>query len=188
MTGLLPGGPPMTRTTVGLIVLVGSISHSAAQPAEPFGVRVVDAGTGRGVPLVELRTTNEIALHTDSSGWVAFDEPGLMGREVFFAVSSPGYEYPKDGFGYRGVRPTTTPGGSATVKLPRTQPAERLYRVTGQGIHHAATRLGLKCPIPDPNMAADVTGQDSVQCLPYKGKLFWLWGDTNWPGYPLGNF
>lgn len=24
--------------------------------------------------------------------------------------------------------------------------------------------------------------------LPYRGKLFWLWGDTNLPHYPLGNF
>jgi hypothetical protein len=35
---------------------------------------------------------------------------------------------------------------------------------------------------------AKVLGQDSVHCFPYRGKLFWLWGDTSKPSYPLGNF
>jgi hypothetical protein len=178
----------MTRFAAALFAVAAVLPSAPAQSEKPFGVRVVDDRTGRGVPLVELRTTNDIAFHTDSGGWVAFDEPGLLGKEVFFAVASPGYEYPKDGFGYRGVRLTTSPGKTATVKVSRTQPAERLYRVTGQGVHHAATRLGLKCPIPEPNLSADVTGQDSLQCVPYNGKLFWLWGDTNRPSYPLGNF
>ena len=42
-----------------------------AQVAPPyFGIRVVDEQTGCGVPLIELRTTNGIAFHTDSGGWV----------------------------------------------------------------------------------------------------------------------
>jgi hypothetical protein len=32
-----------------------------------------------------------------------------------------------------------------------------------------------------------VTGQDSVQAVPFNGKLFWLWGDTAQARYPLGN-
>ena len=47
---------------------------------------------------------------TDSNGIVAFDEPGLMGSKVFFHVKSHGYEYPKDGFGYRGVALETQAG------------------------------------------------------------------------------
>ncbi len=31
-------------------------------------------------------------------------------------------------------------------------------------------------------------GSDSVQMIPYRGKLFWIWGDTNLAHYPLGNF
>ena len=69
-----------------------------------FHIQVVDAETGRGVPLVELETVNNIQLVTDSAGNIAFLEPGLMDREVFFRVHSHGYEYPKDGFGFRGVR------------------------------------------------------------------------------------
>ncbi|MDB6139610.1 MAG: hypothetical protein JWO94_2682, partial [Verrucomicrobiaceae bacterium] len=44
-------------------------------------------------------------------------------------------------------------------------------------------------PLPLPNMnPAGVMGQDSVQATPYHGRLFWLWGDTNVPQYPLGNY
>jgi hypothetical protein len=77
----------------------------------------VDQQTGRGVPLVELKTTNNILYFTDSNGIVAFYEPGLMDREVFFFVESHGYEFPKDGFGMRGTRLKITPGGSAVVKI-----------------------------------------------------------------------
>ena len=76
---------------------------------DPFVIRVVDQDTGRGVPLVELRTTGHIRVYSDSAGVVAFDEPGLLGKRVFFHISSHGYEYPKDGFGYRGVSLETVP-------------------------------------------------------------------------------
>src|SRR4051794_5779369 len=111
----------------GIGVLVVTLFSPPVTPtavAPPyFGIRVVDDQTGRGVPLVELRTTNEIAFHTDSGGWVAFREPDLMGREVYFAVSGPGYEAAKDGFGFRGVRLTPRPGGVAVVKVKRTNVA-----------------------------------------------------------------
>ena len=42
-----------------------------------FRIHVVEEGTGRGVPLVELKTVNQIRYVTDSNGIVAFDEPGL---------------------------------------------------------------------------------------------------------------
>src|SRR5579875_83056 len=67
-------------------------------------IRVVDAATGRGVPLVELETVNNLRFVTDNAGRVAFNEPGLMGREVFFTARSHGYEMQKDGFGFPGVR------------------------------------------------------------------------------------
>src|SRR5262245_43038621 len=69
-------------------------------------IQVVDAANGRGVPLVELETVNGLKFVTDNAGRVAFHEPGLMGREVFFTVRSHGYEMAKDGFGFAGVRIT----------------------------------------------------------------------------------
>ncbi len=62
-------------------------------------IRVIDAATGRGVPLVELETVNYLKLVTDNAERVAFSEPGLMNREVFFSVHSHGYDVSKDGFG-----------------------------------------------------------------------------------------
>ena len=62
----------------------------------------MDGENRPGVPLVELRTVNQIRYFTDSNGIVAFDEPGLMNRKVFFSIASHGYEVEKDSFGYRG--------------------------------------------------------------------------------------
>src|ERR1700735_3926363 len=100
-----------------------------ARGGEPFAIEVVDSRTGRGVPLVELRTVNEILYVTDSRGIVAFDEPGLMGRKVFFGVKSHGYEYPKDGFGFRGKALDVVAGGRGRIEINRVNVAERLYRV-----------------------------------------------------------
>jgi len=46
--------------------------------SHPFRIEMVDDETGRGVPLVELRTVNQIRYVTDSNGIAAFDEPGLL--------------------------------------------------------------------------------------------------------------
>ncbi|HRH95766.1 MAG TPA: hypothetical protein PLB55_07520 [Prosthecobacter sp.] len=161
---------------------------SSAAPEDYFGIQVVDETTGRGVPLVTLRTTNQIMLTTDSAGWIAFDEPGLMNRTVYFNVEGPGYALPKDGFGYAGVKLTPVAGKTAEVKVLRTNIAERLCRLTGQGIYRDSTLLGKEPPLPRPNLFADVMGQDSVQVVPWKGRYFWIFGDTQRPNYPLGNF
>ena len=169
-----------------LFLFIALVSHAHA--ASPwFGIHIVDEQTGRGVPLIELRTVNDIRSVTDNAGWIAFNEPGLMGREVFFYVSGPGYEKEKDGFGYVGVRVTPRAGETTTVKLKRTTIAERIGRTTGQGMYRDSELLGLPCPLPNLNPSG-VMGQDSVQAVPYHGRLFWLWGDTNVPHYPLGNY
>ena len=162
---------------------------SPESPAsEYFTIRVVDRQTSRGVPLVELRTTNSVRYFTDSGGIVAFHEPGLMDREVFFFVESHGYEFPKDGFGFQGVRLKTTPGTSAVIQIDRLNVAERLYRVTGQGIYRDTVLAGRPVPLQNPVLNGQVAGQDSVDTCIYHGHLFWLWGDTGRPSYPLGHF
>jgi hypothetical protein len=171
-----------------LYALCGEPAPAVADASRYFAIQVVDDQTGRGVPLVRLETTNNVQYFTDSNGLIAYDEPGMMGTEVFFHVWSHGYEYPKDGFGYAGVRLTPTPGGSATVKIKRINIAERLYRVTGQGIYRDSVLLGRKCPTSQPVIDGLVLGCDSVLTAPYQGKLFWFWGDTTRPSYPLGNF
>jgi len=153
-----------------------------------FKIQVVDQQTGQGVPLVELRTTNNIRYFTDSNGIVVFYEPGLMEREVFFFVESHGYEFPKDGFGFRGIRLKTIRGDSAVIKINRINIAERLYRVTGQGIYRDSVLAGHPVPLKNPVLNGQVTGQDSVYSCIYRNRLFWLWGDTNRSSYPLGHF
>src|SRR5262245_25607431 len=88
-------------------------------PGQWAEVRVGDAAPGRGVPLVELETVNHLRFVTDNAGRVAFYEPGLMGREVFFTVRSHGYAAKKDGFGFAGVRLTPRPGEPAVIKITR---------------------------------------------------------------------
>lgn len=169
--------------------LVLSCLLGAAQPVEYFQITVVDAETGRGVPLVELSTVNGIRYVTDSNGIVAFDEAGLMDQSVFFFVKSHGYEFPEDKlFGFRGQALDVQPGGKARLKIKRQNIAERLYRVTGEGIYRDSVLIGAEVPIRQPLLNAKVLGCDSVQTAVFRGKLFWLWGDTNRPRHPLGNF
>lgn len=163
---------------------------AAARPAA-FGVYQVtvrDADTGRGVPLVELRTVNEVRYYTDSSGIVAVDDPELMGQNVYFKVSSPGYEYPSDGFGNHGTALQVSAGGRGIVTIKRTNIAERLYRITGAGIYRDSILTGHAVPIKHPLLDGQVMGQDTVTPAVYNGKIYWFFGDTNKPSYPLGQF
>lgn len=153
-----------------------------------FTIEVLDAHTGRGVPMVQLRTTSGVRFFTDSAGRVAFLEPGLMGRDVYLHVSSHGYTYPADGFGYRGIAVHPTPAGSVQLKIQRTNIAQRIYRITGQGIYRDSVLLGLDTPIREPVFNGRVVGQDSVINVIYKEKVFWFWGDTARESYPLGHF
>ncbi len=161
----------------------------SAQTTNPyFKILVVDRETGRGVPLVELETVHHVRYVTDSRGIVAFDEPGLIGQDVFFFVHSHGYTMPKDAFGYRGLKLHVRAGGSAQITLQRVNIAERLYRITGEGIYRDTVLVGEKPPVRQPLLNGQVAGQDTAEAIPYRDKIFWFWGDTSRPSYPLGNF
>lgn len=170
------------------IVLVLAAPLLAHADDRYFHIQVVDEQTGRGVPLIELRTTNEIRWYTDSQGNVAFREPGLMNQTVFFHVRGHGYEFPKDGFGYRGTAIPVKAGGSVQLKVKRINIAQRLYRTTGGGIYRDSVLLGKAVPLKEPVLNGLVFGCDSVENLIFDGKIWWFWGDTNRPAYPLGNF
>jgi hypothetical protein len=171
-----------------LLILSATFAAAAAPAGRPFAITVVDEQSGRGVPMVELRTANSVRYYTDSAGVVVFAEPGLMGQTVFFYVSSPGYEFPADGFGYRGTALRVTEGGSAAIKIRRLNVAERLYRITGAGIYRDSVLVGRAVPTAQPLLNAQVFGSDSVVNAVFQGKIFWFWGDASRPGYPLGNF
>ena len=179
------------------VLLLGGVCLGLAHPfcsraddaaSRYFGIEVVDQDTRRGVPMVELLTTSGVRLYTDSAGLIAFYEPGLMNQKVWFAVSAHGYEFAADGFGLRGVSLITTPGKVETIRVKRINIAERLYRITGAGIYRDSILLGRKPPIAEPLLNAGVTGQDGILTALYKGKLYWLYGDTSRLSYGLGNF
>jgi hypothetical protein len=171
-----------------LALEAGHAVASTKQPCPYFAIQVVDEQTGRGVPMVELQTTNSVRYYTDSNGLVAFFEPGLMNHKVWFGVSAHGYEFPPDGFGNCGAALETKPGGSAQLKIKRLNIAERLYRITGQGIYRDTVLLGRRAPLAEPLLNSQVTGQDGVLNTIYRAKLYWFYGDTSALSYILGNY
>jgi len=150
-----------------------------------FRITVVDQDTGRGIPLVKLATITGVDYYTDSAGVIAFFEPGLMNREVYFYIESHGYSIEKDPFDGYGKIIKVVPGGSEVIKMKRENIAQRLYRITGSGIYHDSILLGDKVPIKQPIINSSVVGQDSTLVSIYKGGLFWIWGDTSHPRHPL---
>src|SRR4051812_33948855 len=178
--------------TLTILTLAASLATAAAPSPQPVHViEVIDEQTGRGVPLVEIETVDRVRYYTDSNGVVAFNEPGLMNQKVFFGVSSFGYEFPEDMFGFRGTIVETTAGGTTKLKIKRLNIAERLYRITGQGIYRDTILAGRKPPAGTdavPLLNGQVVGQDSVNSIVYRGKAYFFWGDTSKLGYPLGNF
>jgi hypothetical protein len=141
-----------------------------------FIIRVVDKSTGRGVPMVELRTLSERQYITDSNGIIAFDDDRLMDQQVTFKVFSHGYEGSDDGLVLNVKR-----GDSTTLKISRKNIAERLYRITGQDIYGESAKAGIPFPVKRQALNGEVMGQDTFIETLYNGKLYWFWGDTFLP-------
>ena len=165
-------------------VLLSFLVPRLASALEPCRIEVVEKGSGWPVPLVELRTTHQVRLVTDNAGVIALDLPEVMGRETWFDVIGHGYEAPKDGFGMRGVRLKPEPGKALKVELTRAIIAKRLGRLTGAGLFAESQKLGRELDWRE----SGVFGCDSVQNAVHRGRLFWAWGDTTLPRYPLGIF
>lgn len=166
-----------------VLMTVLTLAH-AAIGAVPCRIEVVDKQNGWPVPLVQLRTTHNVLFVTDNAGVIALDAPELMGREVWFDIIGHGYEVRKDGFGMRGVRLKPEPGKTLKVEVTRTIVAKRLGRLTGAGLFAESQKLGRDLDWPE----SGVFGSDSVQNAVHRGKMFWAWGDTTLPHYPLGIF
>lgn len=175
---------------LALALLWGCCCPPATPAAGPeiAEIRVIDAETKRGIPLVELVTVNDQRFVTDNAGRIAFLEPGLLNREIFFTVHGHGYQAPADAFGIVGVRVTPRAGQTVEVPLKRTIIAHRLARLTGEGLWRDTLLLGEPLPLAESKNPGRVAGQDSVQAAIYRDKVYWFWGDTNQMRYPLGLF
>ena len=179
------GGSPTPRGRIAgwtaRLILLSSFPLNAIEPCR---IEVVEQGSGWPVSLVELRTTHQARFITDNAGVIAFDSPELMGRETWFDVLGQGYQVPKDGLGFRGVRLRPEPGKRLRVEVKRTIISKRMGRLTGGGLFAEAQKLGEFPEWRD----GPILGSDSVQNAVYHGRLFWLWGDTTLARYPLGLF
>ena len=162
---------------------LASLSTAAAIP-NVCRIEVVEKGSGWPVPLLELRTTHNLSFITDNAGVIAMDAPELMARETWFTVIGHGYDAQNDGFGYRGVRLTPEPGKTIRVEVTRNILAKRIGRLTGAGLFAESQKFGEHLDWKD----SGIHGCDSVQNAVHRGRLFWAWGDTNMPNYPLGLF
>ncbi len=171
-----------------MLVAVGFVAGPrlarADDAAQPCRIVVVDKENGWPVPLVELRTTNQVRFVTDNAGVIAMDAAELMGQDVWFGVHGHGYGVKKDGFGYRGVRLVPKAGETIKVEVERSIVAKRIGRLTGAGLFGESQKLGDEKDWRD----APLVGCDSVQNAVYGGKMFWAWGDTTFARYPLGAF
>lgn len=176
------------RTAIASWILATLPLAFADERPAPIEIQVVDRETGRGVPMVELVTVDDLTYITDNAGRVAFDEPEITGQTIFFRVTSAGYQCPKDGFGIEGARLKLEPGKAHRIELIRTNLAERLYRITGRNLYLDSVRLNKPVPLKNPLGAGMVLGQDSVQTAVLNDRMYWFWGDTNRLSYPLGLF
>lgn len=167
---------------LGILALVAPAA--AIEVPKPCRIEVVEQGSGWPVPLVELRTTHNLRFVTDNAGVIAMDAPELMGRLTWLEVIGHGYDVSKDGFGFRGVRLTPEPAKTLRVEVKRTMPAKRIGRLTGAGLFAESQKLGEHLDWQD----SGIHGCDSVQNAVHRDRLFWAWGDTTMPGYPLGIF
>ncbi|MFZ1705852.1 MAG: hypothetical protein WAT79_16015 [Saprospiraceae bacterium] len=166
----------IVATSLLFILLIKVQTLFSQDTAKYFTLSIIDQETGRGVPMVELRTRSRLSYFTDSNGIIAFNEPTLMNQFVSFKLFSHGYEGNEDG-----IILNTIPGTKVIIRIKRLNIAERLYRITGQDIYGHSTRVGLSIPIKHQALNGKVMGQDTYIETLYKGKLYWFWGDTESP-------
>lgn len=169
-------GPMSASRCLPLLVLlcVGRLAG-----ATPFWVRVVDADTGRGVPLVQLTTAESANYWTDSGGIAVIEDPALQAQDVRFNIQSDGYLFEQTVQGKPGAVLHVQAGTHDELKIKRLNIAERLYRVTGADIYRDTLLAGLKAPIAHPLLDSGVVGQDTNIATLYGDKIVWCWGDTD---------
>ncbi len=143
----------------------------------------VDASDSRPIPLVVASSTDNTSIVSDNAGYVVLPVNLPAGTSFHLSIASPGYEISADGFGYRGIR-LRVGDSPRTVKLMRRNIAQRSGRITGTGKYIHAQALGKYLDVTE----QPLTGMDSVQTASLNGKRYVFYGDTNWTGYPLGNF
>ena len=143
----------------------------------------VDTADNRPIPLVIGTATDNTTVVSDNGGYISIPVNLPKGTAFYLQVQSPGYDIPPDGFGYRGIR-LVVGSPIERIKVRRINIAQRSGRTTGIGKYIHAQTLGVIGQVTE----TPLTGMDSVQTAELQGTRFVFFGDTNWSGYPLGNF
>ena len=94
---------------VVLFLLFGSAPDNTAW-ANPFQMRLVDQGTGKGIAHVRLTSDNGIVCYTRADGSVLWTESALMDRDVSFRIDTSAAQ--------RTVTVHVKPGGHREVAIP----------------------------------------------------------------------
>ncbi|MCA9124104.1 MAG: hypothetical protein KDB11_28190 [Planctomycetales bacterium] len=162
-----------------LVAIAGSVVA-----VEPCRIEVTERDSDWPVPMVELRTVSGIRLVSDNAGVIVCDAPELMGQEMWFYVHGQGYGVKPDEFGYEGIMLIPQPGETLRVEVDRRILARRIGRITGSGLYAESAKCGDKPLVED----SGIIGCDSVQTAIHRGRLHWVWGDSNLARYPLGIF
>ena len=163
-------------------------AQDATRPVAFHRIQIVDSETSRGIPAIQLETTDKRIFLTDSAGVVAFCEPDLMDTITWFTITGYGYAFPSNMFGQQGATVEIKPGGNTVLSMKRINVAQRIYRITGSGIFRDSVLLGDDVPPTQDKTKTPVTGMDSVHMAIYNNKMYWFWGDTGMTRNPLGNF
>lgn len=154
------------------------------------GIHFIDSVTGNGIPMIIIQSTYKTRYISDSNGYIAFFEPGLMNLSISFTIEdAAGYHAKVDAWtNLELIQIQTTSGEESIVKLNRTQISERWCRLTGYGIYRDSVLLGKESPSEYSLAQKLVTGLDSMMGTFYNGKYYWFFGDTNRVDRQLGNF
>lgn len=141
-------------------------------------IKVVDEETGRGIPAVGLFAKFK-RFYTDSNGIIAFWEPGIEERVSEVRTDDHTFRFYLDVTGYEFNQPfgfgvDLKGGNTQIVTIPRTMIAERLYRVTGQGIYEDSYLVGADIPIDEPLLNGKKMGGGVTSTAVFNDKVHWF--------------
>jgi hypothetical protein len=100
-----------------LVVAASVFAEPLITSPPPYSMRIVDGGTGEGVPRLRITTDNGIVCYTLLDGSVTWGESSLMGRAVRFEMQDDAHR-----FDSTGTTLHVTHGGHATVTVRRAAP------------------------------------------------------------------
>lgn len=165
--------------TMAVFLFCLTLQPLFSQNLKPFVLRFIDPQNKRAIPLVELESENGQRWVSDNDGHISIFAPDLNGKNVRLRLRGHGYvTRTVDFWGQQSVNALIQPGEYQEVSLWRTQPARRLYRITGSGRYNHTILAGRSPSFNHNLLPGQVIGQDSLICVPWKGRLWHFYGDT----------